>query len=394
MTRKASRTNAATVAAFALTTCFMALPSPCHAEGPSAGQEAQAEDLFQRAKAAMARKDYKEACPMLAESYRLAGGGGTLQNLAICYEEQGKVAFAYNRFNELRAMSQKANRPDRVKLADEHIAKLKDRISRLRIRVAPANKVTGMKISVDGDDYGEASWDLGIVVNTGTHVVVVSAPGKKNLELKKKVDDEGALETLEVPKLADAPVAAAVVPPTNGATLEELDRVASQRALRTTGFVIGGVGLATVAAGGVFGILAITTNNAAKGVCQDNTSGTLTNPGPYDSAPNRDLPIAAGGGCYGPRPGERPSAELNRANNLRDDARTFANVANVLIPVGLVTAAIGTYLIVRSADSNEPEPDGKKGNERALAPRAVPPFAVRATLVPSLGGLSLQGEFQ
>ena len=286
MIRKPPRTNAPSVAAVALTMCFMALPSLCYAEGPSAGQEAQAEDLFQRAKAAMARKEYKEACPMLAESYRLAGGGGTLQNLAICYEEQGKVAFAYNRFNELRALSQKANRPERVKLADEHIAKLKDRISRLRVRVAPANKVTGMKVAVDGDDYGEASWELGIVVNTGTHVVQVSAPGKKTIELKKKVDDEGSLETVEVPTLADAPVTAAPkVAPSNGATLEELDRLASQRALRTTGFVIGGIGLATAGAGGVFGILAITTNNAAKGVCQDNTSGTvLTNRGPYDSA--------------------------------------------------------------------------------------------------------------
>jgi hypothetical protein len=88
-----------------------AVSSEARADGPSAAQDAQAEDLFQRAKALMAQSRYREACPMLAESYKLAGGGGTLQNLAVCHEEEGKVAFAYNRFVELRALSLKANRP-------------------------------------------------------------------------------------------------------------------------------------------------------------------------------------------------------------------------------------------------------------------------------------------
>lgn len=359
-----------------------AVSSEARADGPSAAQDAQAEDLFQRAKALMAQSRYREACPMLAESYKLAGGGGTLQNLAVCHEEEGKVAFAYNRFVELRALSLKANRPDRVKLADEHLAKLKDRLSRLEIHFV-GGKAPGTTVFIDGDAYGETSLSAGVLVNTGTRTIRVEAPGKKTLELKKKIEDEGKTERLDVPKLDDLPVAKAPAgpSPTPGPSLEELDRVAGQRALRTTGFVIGGLGIATGIAGGIFGVLAITKNQAAADVCADTGDPAKVNAGPYDD----NKPIRAGGGCFTPRPGTI-NTELERANGLRDDARTFANVANVLVPVGVVALGVGAYLVIRGSQASEPP----KKVERASAPGRG---GVRASLSPSLGGLQLRGEF-
>ena len=332
-------------------TAILAHSQLAFAEGPSAAQEAQAEDLFQRAKAALVRKDYKEACPMFAESYRLAGGGGTLQNLALCYEEEGKVAFAYNRFSELRTLSTAAgNHPERVELANEHIQRLVPRLSRIRVRLGSASNLEGVQVFVDGDAYGHLSWEAGIVVNTGSHEVRVTAPAKRPVLLKVKVDDEGIEETVEIPKLESAPIAARPLAPPTGATLEDLDRVSSLRVLRSTGFVIGGLGLASALAGGLFGVAAISTNSAAKAVCRDNTSErALTNLTPYDNA----RPIAVDGGCFAPRPGESPSAPLARANGLRDDARTFANVANVLVPVGVLAVAVGTFLVVRGASAED-----------------------------------------
>lgn len=367
-----SRALGAWMANLSVALVTTAIPAVCFAEGPTAGQDAQAEDLFQRAKAAMARKDYKDACPMLAESYRLAGGGGTLQNLATCYEEEGKVAFAYNRFSELRTMSLKANRQDRVKLADEHIAKLKSRISRLRVRIPDANRVPQMKISVDGDDFGEPSWDAGIVVNTGTHVVRVSAPGKKPVELKKKVEDEGTLEVVEVPKLADEKLAPVVPPPSSGPTLDDLDRVSARRALRTTGFVVGGIGLATALAGGVFGVLTISTNNAAKSACRDNTGGTLSTKGIYDTGAEFD----STGQCFGQTPA------WGRANELHGRASTFGTVSTVLVPVGLVGLALGGYFIYSTSSESMDEPKPK------------PSQRASAKLLPTLGGALLVGEFE
>ncbi len=344
--------------------CGSLWSSAAFADGPSAAQEAQAEDLFQRSKTLMAQKDYHAACPMLAESYRLAGGGGTLQNLAICYEEEGKVAFAYNRFLELRTLSIKAGRQDRVALADEHIAKLKERISRLVIRVPEASRVPGLKVAIDGDDYGEASWSAGIVLNTGSHVVKFSAPGKKSVEVKKRIEDERLLESLDAPPLVDLPRETTVAPP--GASLDELDRVASRRALRTTGFVIGGIGLGVAVAGGVFGLLTITTNNAAKNACRDNTPGmALSTKGSFDTG----LAFDANGACFS------DSGPARTAQELHDRARTFGTVSTVLVPVGLFALGLGTYFVYSSSGEG-------------------PIKGARAGLVPTLGGASLVGEFQ
>ncbi|HRH00526.1 MAG TPA: hypothetical protein PLR99_29980, partial [Polyangiaceae bacterium] len=169
--------------------CALLASTPCFAADPSPAQLAQAEDLFQRAKTAMERREYRAACPMLAESYRLAPAGGTLQNLAVCYEAEGKVAFAFARFNELRSLSQKTNRDDRVRLADEHLAALAPRISRLRV-VLPASASAGTTVSVDGDPYGAASLRAGIALDVGEHVVRVAAPGKREATLRARIAAE------------------------------------------------------------------------------------------------------------------------------------------------------------------------------------------------------------
>ncbi len=354
-------------------TAALGFSSAARADGPGEGREAQAEDLFQRAKAAMARSDYKSACPMLAESYRLVPGGGTLQNLAVCYEEEGKIAFAYNRFNELRASAKKADREDRVKLAEEHIAKLGPRISRLRLVVPEASRTPGLTIKVDGEEYGEASWNAGIALNTGTHVVIASAPGKRPLELRRKLDDEGVTDSLELPKLVDAPRSASQAPPNAqaGASLADLDRVSANRALRTTGFVVGGIGLATAALGGVFGVLTLTTNNAAKSACRDNTGGVLsTKVDPSGKVYDTGAEFDERGVCYGQTPAYRT------ANDLHDRANTYGTVSTILVPVGLVGLALGSYFVFTSSKDSARSP------------------STRAFVMPTLGGATLVGEFQ
>jgi len=79
---------------------------------PAAAQPADratpAEDFFQRGNALLEAKDYAKACPLLAESFRLDPAGGTVQNLAICYEAQGRWASAYAKFVDLRDRSSRA----------------------------------------------------------------------------------------------------------------------------------------------------------------------------------------------------------------------------------------------------------------------------------------------
>ncbi len=349
-----------------------------HAQG-SAGGVANAEMLFQQAKADMAAKRYGDAVKKLEESYRLDPAGGTLQNLAVSYEEAGRVASAYARFQELKTKSKLSTppRPDRVKLAEQHIAKLEPRLSRIRILVTAQGRAKDMEVKVDDTVYQEASWTSGILVDPGTHRVVVSAPGKKPRTLSVKVDDEGVIEEVKIPPLEDVPLEVAT-PVRQGPSLEEIERVSSQRALRTTGFVVGGIGLATLAGGAVFGVLTITTNSAAKSACQDNTGGSLSNKGSFDD-PTK---IAdASGHCYGNTDASRKSADLTSS------ARTFANVANVLVPVGLLGLGVGTFLVLRSSLSSaaQARPAASSSSARASS--------VSARVVPSLGGVVVEGSF-
>lgn len=358
-----------------LVAAVMLAPRFAHADaasGPTPAQEAEADALFRRANEKVAKKDYVAACPLFEEAYRIAGGGGTAQNLATCYEDLGKVAAAYHAFEELRRISIPANRADRVKLAEEHMAKLEPRLSRLRVRIPPERRVPELLVSVDGDTYGEKALESGIVVDVGRHVVKITAPGRKTLELTRSVASEGTTETLDVP-VSDADAGA----PATASRSDE--RVASQSATRTVGLVVGGVGMVTLVAGGIFGVLTVTTNASARRACRDNTEGlSLSNKGPTDDP---SLAFDGAGNCYASTPG-RPSPYVEDANRIRDQARGFGTLATIMVPVGLAGAIFGTYLVLTS----RPEESVEKAQKKASG--------LRMHVLPGFGSVSLSGEFE
>ncbi len=358
-----------------LVAAVMLAPRIAHAEagsGPTPAQEAEADALFRRANEKVTKKDYVAACPLFEEAYRIAGGGGTAQNLATCYEDLGKVAAAYHAFEELRRISVAANRADRVKLAEEHMAKLEPRLSRLRVRIPPERRVPELLVSVDGDTYGEKALESGIVVDVGPHAVKVTAPGRKTLELTRSVASEGTTETLDVPVSDPQATAPTMV-------LRSDERVASQSAVRTVGLAVGGVGMVTLVAGGIFGVLTVTTNASARRACRDNTEGlTLSNKGPTDDP---SLAFDAAGNCYASTPG-RPSPYVEDANRIRDQARGFGTLATIMVPVGLAGAIFGTYLVLTS----RPEESVEKAQKKASG--------LRMNVLPGFGSVSLSGEFE
>ena len=343
---------------------------------PTPAQEAEAEALFQRARAKVLQGDFAAACPLFEESYRLAGGGGTAQNLATCYEDLGKLALAHKTFVALRRASVASGREDRVRLCDEHIVKLELRLARLRVRVPPQSRAPGMKILVDGDEPDEPTRTAGVLVDPGPHVVLVSAPGMASIELQRVVPREGAIEVVEVPPLRPSTDGR----PSEGAPSEKGDdRLAAREATRTVGFAVGGAGLAVLVAGGVFGVLTVTTNNAAKRACRDNTEGlTLSNTSGND--PSRYFDAA--GACYASTPA-RVNPFVESANKLHAEARGYGTIATLLIPAGLVAAGAGVYLVLTSSD----EPPARRATRSSASP-------VTARVVPGLGGLVVAGEFQ
>ena len=268
-----------------------------------------AEELFRRAKGLMAEKKDRDACPLLEESQRLDPQMGTLLNLAICHENVGKIASAWGEFRAVEQQARSVSREDRVKLAHDRAARLEPRLPRLKI--VATDRPSGLVVKVDGEPKGEPLWP-GVAVDPGTRVVEASAPNKVPATVKAKVDDEGVLVTVTLPKLEDAPVAKLVPVVDPDADRRENERYGANRAKKTAGVVAGASGLAVLAAGGVFGILAITTDHGATSACP--------------------APCVAG------------SSAATTADQHTDHAFAFANVANVAIPLGAIATVIGAYL--------------------------------------------------
>ncbi len=297
---------------------FIALVGALLVSGDAwADKVSEAEDLFRRAKALQAQNKHAEACPMFEESQRLDPQMGTLLNVALCHEQLGKIASAWGEF---RAVEQQARaavppREDRIKLAKEHADKLEPKISRLKIIVPPDARVRGLVVKIDGERKGEPVWS-GAPVDPGTRVIEASAPGKKPATMRVRIDDEGTTSSVTIPKLEDAPVPS--TPPTGGPTEEEMD---ANRSKKTTGFIIGGIGLATAAAGGVFGALAVVTDKAAADAC--------------------------------PQPCIENSPAAANADQKTERALVFANIANIAVPLGLIGVGIGAFLVFTAGPTSK-----------------------------------------
>src|SRR4051794_28643756 len=89
--------------------------SGARANAPASDRN-RAQVWFDQARGIMAQGKYAVACGKLAESQRLDPGGGTLLNLAICHEKEGKLATAWEECHEARSMALRDRRSEREKL--------------------------------------------------------------------------------------------------------------------------------------------------------------------------------------------------------------------------------------------------------------------------------------
>jgi tetratricopeptide (TPR) repeat protein len=277
-----------------------------------------AEELFRRAKGLMAENKYEPACTLLEESERLDPQMGTLLNLAICHENIGKLASAWGEFRAVEQQARAANREDRVKLAHERAVKLEPRLSHIKILVPSDVKVPGLVVKIDGEVKGEPLWS-GVPVDPGTRTLEATAPGKRPARLQVKVDEDGALVSVTVPKLEDEPVPKPTLHVDRLAMDEEY---AANRSRRTTGLVVGAMGVAAMAVGGAFGVLAITRNEDATKAC--------------------------------PKPCFVGSKEAQEADAATDRALLFANVSNIVLPIGLIATLIGGYVALSAGPTEGP----------------------------------------
>jgi hypothetical protein len=237
-----------------------------------------AQVLYDQAKKLMAAGKYAEACPKLEESQRLDPGSGTLLNLGHCYENEGKTASAWGKFVEAAAAAKAANQSERERVARERASTVFPRLSNIVINVAAGDKTPGLEVKRDGALVGKAQWGTPMPADPGEHVVSAAAPARAAWETKIKVDAGARTVSVAVPELAAVVVATSQSGPPVAGRASAGGAFAPEKASenegpglgtqRTLALVTGGVGLAGIAVGSVYGLKSWGKRNEADDVCK------------------------------------------------------------------------------------------------------------------------------
>jgi hypothetical protein len=195
-----------------LAVALAAVPSPSWAQTTDQ-DKALALQLFDQGRALLGAGNIDEACRKLEESRRLDPLPGTLLNVAVCHEQQGRSASAFVEFREARALAERDGRADRVALADQHLHALEGKVSSLVIVVPPEADRPDLVVTRDATPVGRVSWGSRIPVDPGEHVIEASAANKKSWKAIAKVAPGGDVQTLTLTPLEDATPAASAAAP-------------------------------------------------------------------------------------------------------------------------------------------------------------------------------------
>lgn len=277
----------------------------------TASQRATAEALFQQATALMEQKRFDEACEKLSGSQELDPALGTMLYLADCYEQSGKTASAWALFREAAEKSKRAGQPEREQIATERATSLESRLSQLTIVVPPAVRVPGLEVAVNGASVPHASWNGAMPVDPGATRVEAQAPGKKPWSTRLTVAPGPTQQSVELPRLTDAPRIASPASPASAPT---------SSSQKTIGYVVGAAGIVALAAGGVLGYRAYKLDKDSRGDCR----------------------------------ADEPNACTPNGVEQREDAKAAAALSTIASIGGAGLAITGLALVVTAPSQSEP----------------------------------------
>jgi len=306
---------------------------------PTPQEKAAAQALFDEGRAAIQADQVAQACAKFSESYRLDPSDGTLINLGLCHEREGRTASAYTELNESVSRAIRDQRPERERVAREHLALIIPRLSRLTIEVPEIAQVPGLVVTVDGSPMTKVAWGVAVPLDPGEHVIVAQAPRMLAYRTTIKLGAERDAARVDVPPLTGDPSAPIAPLPSTPAPPTPATPPATSSVQRTAAWAVIGLGGAGVATGSIFGLLAIGRWSGASSEC-----------------PNGICKSAA-----------------DKANFA--GASTFADVSTTTYVIGGIALAAGAVLLV-------------------TAPRAVSPtgaWRFAPMLGPGTAGLHLEG---
>lgn len=314
-----------------------------------------AQALYDQATAEMDAGKFESACKKLEEVVRLVPDGlGAKMTLAQCYEGMGRLASAWSQYTQVESLARKTGQAGRATKAASKAAALKRKLPSLIIDLArDAREVPGLEILRDGELVGQAQWGLALPVDKGAHTVTARAPGRKTWSVSVEVKEEGKSVAATVPVLdleaAPAPSASATASASVTATAAPSSPPppAPARSWQTPlGAITLAAGVAGLAAGGVFGGLALA---------------------------RRDDSIKAGCNTLNECP---PGAA-----EIRNEARLFGDVSSAALIAGGALAAAGVVLLITAPRAAKSEPSSSKQSHLSVE------------IAPLFGGALVQGRF-
>jgi hypothetical protein len=292
----------------ALFACSLAAGAARAAPPPNT-DAARADALFREGLRFFESGQTAKACERFDASYQIDPALGTLQNLALCHEKDGKLVRAYDEFAELAAKAQQAGKSQRADVAREHLAALDSKVARLTLAFAEDLRV--LAVEVDGV---ARDWHAPIAVDAGHHVITAHADGRPDVRVEVDVPAGGGAQTVPVSfanaNLSPAPMGPATVPQRE-APAPPAPALTAGGPPRVALYGLAGLGAAGIVVGSVFGVLTFTQKADGDSHC----SGSYCDASGLSS---------------------------------QDAAHTSATVSTVAFAVGLAALAVDAVLILTS----------------------------------------------
>lgn len=286
-----------------------ALPGVAWAQDPAADTSAEAlkraREQFGQALALQTAGDWAGALALLKEVAAVKSTPQVRFNMALCEERLGKLVAALGDY-ELAAADARAEHADQV--AEEVEARLESLRQRIpKITVKRGSGAEAAIVALDGVSLGDQVIGTPMPTDPGPHTVEAKAPGYKPFRQSVRVAEQQS-ETVEIVMEAEPqPVAlgGGGGVGTNG----------SSHGARIAGYVIGGVGIASLGASGIFFGL---------------RAGKISELD--DKCPNRECP------------------SRDQQTDI-DAGKRYTTIANVTLAVGAAAVAGGLVLILTSSPS-------------------------------------------
>ena len=223
----------------------------CSATAARADERAavDAEMLFREGRRAADLGNYALACEKFEASHKVQPAPGTLLNLADCEESRGMLTRAWHDFLALADALPETD--ERKAVALERARSLERSMPRLRVRLARAS--FDARVFRDGVELGEMTLGVALPVDPGRHFVTVREPGFRERGYTIIIN-RGEERDLQVE---------------HGVASHGPDPK------RAIGWTLGGVGVASLAAGAITGVFALTSLSASNAQCPN---GKCTDP--------------------------------------------------------------------------------------------------------------------